>query len=305
MEFDEIYGFMSPKKRSDKTLDRQYGTVIAEPANQYKISDIEIGEGSFSKVYLATNTVSGATMVAKVVYKNELLNTQLYEIIMNEAKILTSLRHKNIITIHHTEEDAHTITFFMDYYPGGDLGDFMETHEYLSECMAYNIISQLVDAVQYLHDHNIIHRDIKLENLLYDNETNMHVVLADFGFATIRAKDDPLLEDFPGSPAYAAPELMRGTPYTGYASDIWAIGVCLYVLVTGEFPFWSDNRQLMREKILKDSPRIHRHLSPDCVELIFSLLKKYPKERPDISEIKESAWFRRWKYFFETQTCDE
>lgn len=303
MDFDQRYGFSSPKKRSNKELARQYGTIIADPINQYEISDVQIGEGAFSTVYLAKNMITGATVVAKVVDKMRLSTPRLYAMIMNEAKILEFLRHKNIITIYHTEEDDTTITFFMDYYPGGDISNFMEEYEYLSECMAFTIISQLVDAVEYLHEHNIIHRDIKLENLLYDNETNLHIVLADFGFSTVRGKNDPLLQDFPGSAMYAAPELMKGIPYTGYASDIWAIGVCLYALVTGGYPFFSENRQMMLEKITKHTPKIPRHVSPECSNLILTLLNKNADQRPNIAEIKQSAWFIQWKYFFETHTC--
>jgi serine/threonine protein kinase len=133
----------------------------------------------------------------------------------------------------------------------------------------------------------------------------MHIVLSDFGFSTIRAPHDPLLRDFPGSPAYAAPELMTGTPYTGYASDAWAIGICLYLLVTGAYPFWSENRSMMRHAILRETPKIHKHISHECGDLILSLLNKNPNDRPTISEIKQSPWFKRWKSFFETQICND
>jgi serine/threonine protein kinase len=304
MEFDQLYGFSSPKKRSNKELTRQYGTIIAEPDNEFEISNVQIGEGSFSTVYLAKNLHSGATVVAKVINK-KVLDPKIYNNVMKEAKILESLHHKNIITIYHTEENEDTITFFMDYYPGGDIHSFSEEYEYLSECMAFTIISQLVEAVEYLHQHNVIHRDIKLENLLYDNETNMHIVLSDFGFSTIRAPDDPLLQNFPGSPAYAAPELMLGIPYTGYGSDIWAIGICLYVLVAGMYPFWSETKRIMFEKITKYTPKIPRHISPECANLILALLDKNPDRRPNIAEIKQSTWFRHWNHFFETQTCSD
>jgi serine/threonine protein kinase len=160
MDFDQYYGFSSPKKSSNKILDRQYGTMISNPADEYVISDIKLGEGSFSKVYLAQNIVTEATVVAKVINKKEIHDRNFYNLLMNEARILPHLHHKNIITIYETIEDDDAIIFFMDYYPGGDLSHLMKEHDYLSECMAYTIISQLVDAVQYLHERNIIHRDI-------------------------------------------------------------------------------------------------------------------------------------------------
>ncbi len=113
---------------------------------------------------------------------------------------------------------------------------FSEEYERLTEPAAFRIFHQLVDAVEHCHLNHVIHRDIKLENMLIDNAADMNVTLIDFGFSTLRRPTDPLLEDYPGSPAYAAPELMQGIPYPGYSSDVWAMGVSLYVLLTGMSP---------------------------------------------------------------------
>lgn len=132
--------------------------------------------------------------------------------------------------------------------------------------------------------------------MLIDNGNDMNITLIDFGFSVVRRPTDPLLDDYPGSPAYAAPELMQGIPYPGYSSDIWAMGVVLYILVTGEYPYWSEDRQDMYQQIVKLPLDFgpYSYLSKEVPELISWMLSKDWRKRPTIQQIKSHPWYLHW-----------
>jgi len=181
----------------------------------------------------------------------------------------------------------------MPYFAGGDVHSYLDNFEYLSEPVAFRIFHQLVDAVEHCHLNHVIHRDIKLENILIDSKDDLNVTLIDFGFSIRRRETDPLLDDYPGSPAYAAPELMQGLPYPGYSADVWAMGVSLYIMVTGEYPFWSENRKQMFQQITQMSVDFSPfpHVSAGCRELIESMLSKDWRNRPTVEQIRQFSWF--------------
>eukprot|EP00008_Paramoeba_atlantica_P004575 CAMPEP_0201488894 /NCGR_PEP_ID=MMETSP0151_2-20130828/20086_1 /ASSEMBLY_ACC=CAM_ASM_000257 /TAXON_ID=200890 /ORGANISM="Paramoeba atlantica, Strain 621/1 / CCAP 1560/9" /LENGTH=391 /DNA_ID=CAMNT_0047874295 /DNA_START=62 /DNA_END=1234 /DNA_ORIENTATION=- len=253
----------------------------------------EIGEGSFAVVKLGQKISTGERVAVKVIEKKNVPD-EMRHLIEHECNILRRLNHKNVIHLHHATEDKNYIYLFMPYFAGGDLHAFLDDYEYLAEPIAFKIFYQLVDAVNHCHVNNIIHRDIKLENMLLDDADKLNVTLIDFGFSTIRKETDALLDDYPGSPAYAAPELMQGIPYPGYSSDIWAMGVVLYILVTGEYPFWSENRHKMYTQIVSHELdfRSFPHVSAGCQNLLINMLAKDWRKRPSIEKIRKHSWYQ-------------
>lgn len=265
----------------------------------------EIGEGSFGVVYRAERKKDGKTVVIKKISKDveeTMRDTMMIGPLPKEYVIMRGLDHPNILKVYNLEEDDKNFYMVTDYYSGGDLHSFMDDYDNLSLEMALHFTKQLLDALEYCHDRSIVHRDIKLENILVDKSGDMKIALADFGFATIQEPDDPLLDDYPGSPAFAAPELMQGIPYRGEKSDIWAVGVCMYMMITGSYPFWSDDRREMFNQITKgdfmqsleneDKKMYEKVSGTPCMNLIGLLLTKDYRKRPSISEIKQSDCYK-------------
>lgn len=270
--------------------------------NKYE-NIVEIGEGSFATAYRANRKKDGKQIVIKKMSKileDEMKNTMMIGPLPKEYVIMRGLNHPNILKVYGLQEDDGNFYMITDYYDGGDLQSYIDVHNDVELDVAINIMRHILDALEYCHDRNICHRDIKLENILATKDLSK-IVLADFGFATIQEPTDSLLDDYPGSPVYAAPELMQGIPYRGNKADIWAVGVCLYTLITAEYPFWSDNRREMFNQIVKSDPfedmkknnrQLYDRLAhTPCMKLASLLLTKNYSLRPTVSEIKQSECF--------------
>lgn len=148
---------------------------------------------------------------------------------------------------------------------------------------------QILAAVQYCHDKNIVHRDLKAENLLLDSDNN--VKLADFGFGNFYTKDAHL-KTWCGSPPYASPEVFRGQQYFGPHADIWSLGVVLYVLVCGSLPFDGENLAALRERVCAGRFRVPFYMSTECENLIKKMLVVDPSKRPTCKQIQQHKWIK-------------
>lgn len=239
----------------------------------YRIVD-EIGCGSFGKVYLARHMMLDVDVCLKRGAKS-VDNDNL----MREFYYLKEFRnHPNIIKLYEIVFMESCIYLVMDYYPRGDLFDFVTNNGKLSVSVALKMFTQLAGAVYYIHSNGCCHRDLKLENVLLDEDNN--VKLSDFGF-TRELPLKSLLRDICGTNAYMAPELIRRMPYSGVKIDIWALGVMLYTLVTGEMPFDDSlDEAELNARILTSRPRFMDSLETDVQMLIEMLLQKEPEDRP-------------------------
>jgi PAS domain-containing serine/threonine kinase len=165
-----------------------------------------------------------------------------------------------------------------------DLFECIEKFESFTEPAARHIFSQIVDAVAHLHDIGLVHRDIKDENILIDDK--FHVKLIDFGSASFF---DPTgnrkFDMFLGTKQYAAPEILMQQEYRGPEAEIWALGCCLYIILTGAVPFSS-------QKQATELPftRPNRPLSASCLNLLNRMLEKSPDYRATLKEIRNHPW---------------
>ena len=158
------------------------------------------------------------------------------ENLLNELNILKLLDHENIIKLYENIQGTKMEFLVMEYGPKQMLSDFSKNyhHRRILEYEAKMIFQQVIEAVAYLHEENIVHRDLKMQNILIDER--FQIKLIDFGFANFYNKHKKY-NVFCGTYSYMAPELVCRVPYDGKATDVWSLGVLLYIILTGDFPF--------------------------------------------------------------------
>ena len=195
-----------------------------------------LGKGSFATVFLVEDKTNSQRVAIKVYKKNTPTAERQIQIIENEVRILRILNHDKIVKfISQCESEKHVI-LVLELIPGITLSSFLHKNskKRLPEMAALKVFQQIVGCLQTCHSRNIYHRDIKLSNVMI--QRSLDIVLIDFGFAVENPKAD-LLSTFCGTLNYIAPELLKNRPYKPGPVDIWAFGILLFKLLTGEYPF--------------------------------------------------------------------
>jgi len=251
-----------------------------------------IGEGAFGKVKFARRVSGGQGLVIKIMEKKGIDDLKRVNQIFGEMFILTSLRHKNVIQLYDVVNQYNNIILVMEYAEGGELSKLIEKHLYLSESHASRLFSQILDGLVYCHRLKVIHRDLKLENILLDSEGNIKIV--DFGLSE-RLLGDAKLESVCGTPLYMSPELMRGQKYDG-STDVWSLGVVLYAMVCGFLPFAAKNLQNLSQKVCNGFFTIPSFLSKGLTDLIRSMLEVKSLDRLPLESIQNHSWAMMTEY---------
>uniref|UniRef100_UPI0037E92E31 serine/threonine-protein kinase SIK3 homolog isoform X1 n=1 Tax=Semicossyphus pulcher TaxID=241346 RepID=UPI0037E92E31 len=248
-----------------------------------------IGKGNFAVVKLATHIITKAKVAIKIVDKTQLDDENLKKI-FREVQIMKLLKHPHIIRLFQVMETERMIYLVTEYASGGEIFDHLVAHGRMAEKDARKKFKQIVAAVHFCHCRNIVHRDLKAENLLLDH--NLNIKIADFGFSNLFSQGQ-LLKTWCGSPPYAAPELFEGKEYDGPKVDIWSLGVVLYVLVCGALPFDGSTLQNLRARVLSGKFRIPFFMSTDCEYLIRHMLVLEPSRRLTMEQICKNKWMRQ------------
>lgn len=251
-----------------------------------------IGNGNYSKVKLAKDVLGNSGQVAiKIVNCSSAPKDFLRKFLPRELQFWPQLRHPHIIRMHNYFKDKthNKVYMILEYACNGDLLTHIQKCGAASEYQGRNWTNQLASAVCYLHNLHITHRDLKLENILLDCHQN--VKICDFGFSKTGMGE--LSNTFCGSKAYASPEILLSQPYDPKKSDIWALGVITYIIVTGRMPFdehVGSNRAIVERQRLLRLSWGKKVISRHCKDLVRGMLTFDYKKRMAIEEVLQSVW---------------
>lgn len=263
--------------------------VPATIAGRYQLTGEVLGKGSFATVKLGYD-IETKQKVAIRIANTATLDAVSLGHLRRGAELHTLLHHPNIVKVLWCKDDheLQTITMVQEFVPDGCLVDYYTKNGPLSEIQVRKIILQVIQAVRYMHRVGFVHRDIKAENVLIDAAT-FTAKLGDFGFAD-RFKQDTLFVDYPGTVAYSPPEVLKGKPYRGPPRDAWSIGVLVYVLLSGKYPFGSQSNSQTKNRVLRDEPDCSV-LSPAAKHLTLRLLEKRSNHRISLADAIGHPWF--------------
>jgi len=197
--------------------------------------------------------------------------------------------HPHIINVKCIMKTNKHIYIFMELAQGGDLYDYVTSHEKLSEKQSRKYFHQLIFTIKFCHDKGICHRDIKTDNILLDKNEN--IKLSDFGFSGLVLNELKLNKSFLGTPFYAAPEILDRTSYNGAATDIRACGVTLFTMVTGHYPFHAENIETLVLLVKNIDLKYPEYLSPELRRLFEKIFILDPEKRATINDIQNDEWF--------------
>ncbi|CAH2065367.1 unnamed protein product [Thlaspi arvense] len=283
-----------PVKETNKLIrgeDEDGNKTINEFVRQRKI-----GSGSYGKVVLYQSTVDGKDYALKAFHKSHLLRLRVAPSetamgdVLREVKIMKTLEHPNIVNLIEVIDDPKTDHFYMvlEYVDGKWAYDDSGPPGALGENTARKYFRDVVAGLMYLHSHNVIHGDIKPDNLLVTSTGT--VKIGDFGVSQVFKDDDDQLRRSPGTPVFTAPECCLGVTYSGRAADTWAVGVTLYCMILGQYPFLGETLQDTYDKIVHNSLVIPDGLEDNLKDLINGLLSKDPKQRMTLKDVAEHPW---------------
>ncbi|PRP89737.1 hypothetical protein PROFUN_00079 [Planoprotostelium fungivorum] len=261
---------------------------------KYVCTGEELGSGSFSQVYKGVILATNEQVAIKVIDAQLLVNHKAKEYHENEKKILQLLQHSNVSRLEEKEGDF--FYFVMEYCTGGSL----ESHiagKSLPEATARRCLAQLASALKHLYSNHIIHRDLKPGNILLTspNICDATLKLCDFGFSRVFSPHD-LMQSYPLSPLYAAPQLLNHVPYDP-RSDLWSVGAIFFEMLTGRPLFQVQTMEELQRAInskdyVKIPPEILVNLSKECVSLVHLLLQFDQSKRITWEQFFEHPFLR-------------
>ncbi|XP_038841051.1 serine/threonine-protein kinase N1-like isoform X1 [Salvelinus namaycush] len=255
-----------------------------------------LGRGHFGKVLLSEYKKTGSIYAIKALKKGDIVARDEVESLMCEKRIFETVNvshHPFLVNLFACFQTPEHVCFVMEYTAGGDL--MMHIHaDVFTEPRAVFYSACVVLGLQFLHDHKIVYRDLKLDNLLLD--TDGYVKIADFGLCKEGMGYGDRTSTFCGTPEFLAPEVLTDTSYTR-AVDWWGLGVLIYEMLVGESPFPGDDEEEVFDSIVNDEVRYPRFLSTEAIAIMRRLLRRNPERRlgsgeKDADEIKKQPFFR-------------
>ena len=257
--------------------------VLSTSIDFYEIIKL-LGKGSYGKVFLAKSVLCDKQVAIKCFEKSTLDYLSGSQKVLQEIQIMRLMNHENIIKLYEVLEDAKCLYLVMEHAQNGDLFSHVKKRKQFSEDEFLPLFKQIVQSINYLHNKHILHRDIKLDNILF-SENNL-AKICDFGIS-IKVKHNKSLFEHIGTPAYLAPEIVSGRGYSGFKSDIWSLGVTAFIALTGKGPFRGNGIDELQKNIMIEKfefPENHK-ISKTTQNLISKMLDKNVATRISLKEI--------------------
>uniref|UniRef100_A0A673AQ56 non-specific serine/threonine protein kinase n=1 Tax=Sphaeramia orbicularis TaxID=375764 RepID=A0A673AQ56_9TELE len=234
-----------------------------------------------NKPWQKHNLLGGDKVALKVLDKTK-LDIQAQRLLSREISSMEALQHPNVVRLYEVVDTPSRLYLVVEYAGGGDLHNRICNEGKLCDNTCKITFAQI------LHNMNIIHRDLKGENILFT--TSGCVKVADLGFSTRVSNRNDRLDTFCGSPPYAAPELFRDECYLGPPVDVWAMGVLLFFMVTGTMPFRAETMGKLRRCIMEGQYSVPPWVPGPCQRLIKGILKQVPTERCAVDQMLGCDW---------------
>ncbi|QSL66321.1 hypothetical protein MERGE_000699 [Pneumocystis wakefieldiae] len=258
-----------------------------------------LGSGSMGKVkvvtHMTTHEIAAVKIIPRPFSQGISITSQNVDYgkeirTIREIAISSLLQHPYICTLRDVKIQPNHYYVFFEYINGGQMLDYIISHGKLKEKQARKFARQIGSALDYCHRNSIVHRDLKIENILISKEGDIKMI--DFGLSNLYSPHSQL-STFCGSLYFAAPELLNAKAYTGPEIDIWSFGVVLYVLVCGKVPFDDQNMPALHAKIKRGHVEYPSWLTIECKQLLSRMLVTSPSQRATLSEILNHPWMTR------------
>lgn len=253
-----------------------------------------LGKGSFGAVYLVKMKTTGTYYAMKVLSKSMVISQNLSKYVFTERNVQSEIKHSFIVKLHCAFQSKNKLYMVMDYCRGGDLGHLLQRKNRLPEDVARIYLAEVLLAIEELHSHEIIYRDLKPDNVAIDAVG--HAMLIDFGLSKEGIKSTEFTQSFCGSVAYLAPEILRRSGH-GRTVDWYLLGVLLYEMLVGIPPYFDRDKYKLFDNIKRGPLQVPPDMSSSSLDLIVQLLNRDPKKRlgsgpGDAEEIKVHPFFK-------------
>ena len=250
----------------------------------------KLKDGGYSKIYKAKSYYTGDFVAIKAIDKTGFQETVEDVLLMiRQTEVLKILKHRNLISLYEIYETTKYFYLIMDYLPNGDLIEKIIKQKRFKEEEALNIFSQLVDALYYMHQNEICHRDIRTEKIVFD--ANNKPKLVGFSYSAFYDKGKKIKDNY-GSLCYACPEIIQNEYYNPELADVWSLGVVLYVMICGYLPFSEEDDEVNKELIINGEVEYPPELSNKVKDLLKHMLDVNPNKRYNFQRIIKHPWFK-------------
>ncbi|KAI9207419.1 kinase-like domain-containing protein [Polychytrium aggregatum] len=265
-------------------------TRFSQHLGDYELKET-LGRGGFAVVRRAQSLSAGSfgvQVAIKMIDKRLMHQANMTKRVVNEVHIHCQLKHPSILQLLTFFEDDRHVYLVMELCENGELYRYLQKRKSLSEAETRGVMVQIISGLEYLHSNRIVHRDLKLSNLLLTR--NYEIKIADFGLAAKLAHHDGEQQTMCGTPNYISPEIVSCEPH-GLPSDVWSLGCLMATILTGKPPFESKAVRDTLDRVTRAEYSLPDTLSSDAADLIHRMLQKEPYKRISLSEAMRHSFF--------------